>query len=435
MCSATNNPETPHAPLTGNVAYLLSRYPAVSHTFFLREILGLRALGLSISVTSINPADRPYSDLSPEERTEAQATHYLKGKGLLTPLSSLLLILATHPTVAMRGFLAVLRLRRQPSGNSLLLLLAYLAEALLVGHWMHRSNLRHLHVHFGGPVATVGLLTSQAWDLPWSLTLHGPDEFLDEARFFLQAKFLAASAIFVISDYTRSQVLRIAPQSADKIQIRRLGVQFAALQALRASSSRKTPTPLQLVCTARLVPFKGHRILFQSFALLRASLSSGFPSPRLTLIGGGPELAVLQNLASQLGIADSIEWTGPLSHQHTLQRVAAADIFLLPSFHEGLPVSLMEAMALGVPCISTFTAGIPELIRDGQTGLLVPSGDPDALFLALQRLISTPSLCATIADAAIQTVRTQYDLAVNLQPLATDLCKLSSQSRRAERRR
>lgn len=429
MSTSGNNPQSAPYPAAGQIAYLLSRYPAASHTFFLREIIALRAVGLSVSVASINPPDRALTDLSSEERIEAASTYYLQGEGLLTPLIALIATVLAHPLVTLRGLSAALRLRRQSSGTSLPLLLAYLAEALLVGRWMRRSNLGHLHVHFGGPVASVGLLTSLAWKLPWSITLHGPDEFFDESRFLLRAKLLSASCIFVISDFTASQVLRIAPDSADKIRVRRLGVEFDALQSLRIATPHPIDAPLQLVSTARLVPVKGHRILLQAYARLLASLPPGTSKPVLTLIGGGPELPALQALASQLGIADSIHWTGSLSHQQTLQRVAASDIFLLPSFAEGLPVSLMEAMALGVPCISTYIAGIPELILDGQSGLLVPAGNVDALTHALHRLILDPSLRATLAARARETVRTQYDLAANIQALAGDIRLLVSPSR------
>ena len=229
-------PNPSHSPLSLNgaeklrVAYLLSRYPAVSHTFFLKEVLGLRERGLDVHVASINSPDRARKDLPDIEAAEADHTYYVKSLGAAKTAVQLLAIAFQNPGVALRGLAAALHLGGWDI-KARAYALFYLAEALLVGQWMRRQSLNHLHVHFGGPVATVGMITAQAWNIPWSVTLHGPDEFFDQEAFYLRQKIESASFVVCISDFCRSQVLRVAPNLIDsRLEVIRLGVDCASLQ-------------------------------------------------------------------------------------------------------------------------------------------------------------------------------------------------------------
>ena len=421
MTDTFGNSKSPRAESKPRVGYLLSRYPAISHTFFLREVVGLRKLGLPIAVASINPPDRPVVALSDEEWAEAEATYYVKGGGLVSSAARVLTIAIEHPLVALRGFAAVLRLGKGAFGD--LFLLAYLAEAILVGAWMRRRGLTHLHVHFSGPVATVGLITAEAWRVPWSVTLHGPDEFFDESRFLLREKLLSAKRVFAISDFTASQILRIAPEAAGRLALSRLGVELGKLEEIREAAGRdgKAGRPFCFVCTARLVPIKGHRILLEAFERVCGSVAEGGAKPRLVLIGDGPERAALTELAGRLGIGGDVTWLGALPHVETLWQVARGDAFVLASFGEGLPVSLMEAMALGVPCVSTYIAGIPELVQSEENGLLVPAGNLDRLTQALGRLLREETLRGELAREARATVEREYDLERNLSSLSSTM--------------
>jgi colanic acid/amylovoran biosynthesis glycosyltransferase len=400
------------------VGYLLSRYPAISHTFFLKEVLGLRERGLGVEVASINPPDRPRNDLPPVERAEADQTFYVKSVGLAALAFQVVKIALTHPTVALRGLRAALRLGEWDL-KSRAFALFYLAEALLVGRWMRTRSLSHLHVHFGGPVATVGMLTAKAWQIPWSLTLHGPDEFFDQEVFYLRQKIDSASFVVCISDFCRSQVLRIASGLDDsRLEVVRLGVDCAALRptepSLDPSSTPSQSSALRLVCTGRMVAAKGHRILLEALARL-ASESVDFTC---TLIGDGPERSVLESLCTRLGIEDHVRFLGSMAHQLTLSEVAKADVFVLASFAEGLPVALMEAMALGIPCVSTTIAAIPELIEDHVNGRLVPPANPEALYTALKQLANHAELRSQLGQRGRATVENRYNLASNLDKLA-----------------
>jgi glycosyltransferase involved in cell wall biosynthesis len=398
------------------IGYLLSRYPAVSHTFFLKEVLGLRERGMIIEVASINPPDRPRKDLPPVEAAEAEQTYYVKSGGFAAVAFQVLAIAFSHPAVALRGILAALRLGEW-NLKSHAFAMFYLAEALLVGRWMRTRSLSHLHVHFGGPVATVGMLTALAWKIPWSLTLHGPDEFFDQEAFYLRQKIESASFVICISDFCRSQVLRIAPGlDESRLEVVRLGVDCLALQPRKIDLTDATDqqSPLRIVCTGRLVAAKGHRILLEALSLLAAE----GVSYSCTLIGDGPERSTLEALSTQLRLDKSVRFLGAMAHEPVLSEVSRADVFVLASFAEGLPVALMEAMALGVPCVSTTIAAIPELIEGKENGLLVPPANPEAMFRALQILANDAELRRRLGREARTIVKARYNLARNLDTLA-----------------
>jgi colanic acid/amylovoran biosynthesis glycosyltransferase len=406
------NEKTARARL--RLAYLLSRYPAISHTFFLHEVLGMRARGLHIETASVNEPDRALEALPAEEAAEAQHTFYLKagGAGALLTLVS---ILVQHPRVLLRGLRALFRLR-QMTLRERFFSFFYLAEAMLLGRWMREQRLTHLHVHFGGAVAMVGMLAASAWNIPYSLTIHGPEELLDVSAYHLRDKLMAAAFIVCISDFCRSQLCRLLPpEEWAKLHVVRLGVDPMLLQPpVRPSLPLDPIRPFELVCTGRLVPDKGQSVLLQALALLHGR---GIPL-HATLIGGGVDEARLKLLARELGIANDVRFTSALSHADTLACLRRADIFALPSFAEGVPVALMEAMSLGIPCVSTSIAGIPELIRTGRDGLLVAPGDTLALADALEALLKDQALRRSLAASGRQRVIECYNLPLNQELLA-----------------
>jgi len=398
-------------PVGLSVAFLLSQYPAVSHTFLLHEVLGLRARGFKLETASINRPDRPLDQLPAQEAAEAGATHYIKDGQPFRALWFAFITALLHPVVVLRGLAAIVRLPsltlRQRSRW-----LFYLVEALLVGRWMRSRKLRHLHVHFGGAVASVGYLTSIAWKLPFSLTIHGPEELLNVDAYQLRDKLLQASFVFCISDFCRSQLCQLTPPSHwTKFTVIRLGVDPTRLTP---PPSRQATSPLQLVCTGRLVAAKGHHILLEALKLLH---DHGV-ALHTTLIGDGPERTRLENFVRLRGLQKSITFTSALSHAETLNHVRDADIFVLASFAEGVPVALMEAMSFGVPCVSTTIAGIPELITTGQDGILVPPANANALAAAIESLAQDPALRAFLGHSARTRILREYNLPLNHELLA-----------------
>jgi colanic acid/amylovoran biosynthesis glycosyltransferase len=200
---ATTRPRS-RASVAVRIGYLLSHYPAVSHTFFLKEVLGLRERGFHIEVASINPPDRAYADLPPLEQLEARSVYCLKNVGTLPAFAELIKISFSQPAVLVRGLRAAMRL----GGTDIrarLYSLFYLAEALLLGKWLRQRALGHLHVHFGGAVSTVAMLATQAWQVPFSMTIHGPEEFYDVEKIYLGQKVAAARYVICISEFCSSQ--------------------------------------------------------------------------------------------------------------------------------------------------------------------------------------------------------------------------------------
>lgn len=394
------------------IVYLLSRYPAVSHTFFLKEILGLRKLGLEILTASINLPDRSMHDLPANEAEEARSTYYLKGSSFWKALLLLAHIVLRHPLIVLRGIKSTWNLPTWDLHQRAYTFF-YLVEALLLGRWLRQNDMHHLHVHFGGSVATVGLLTSQTWNIPYSLTVHGPEEFYDVQLSYLPPKFAGAKFICCISEFCRSQVMKYCdPAHWDKIHVARLGVD---LQEFSPVDRPSTNAPLQIVCVGRLVPAKGQHILLNAFA----RLISQNHSIHLTFVGDGPDRLSLEQSVASLDLSGHVTFRGALNHDQTREQLMQADIFTLASFAEGVPVALMEAMAMGIPVISTYIAGIPELIRHGIDGMLVPPSSVEALAAVIESLVLDRDLRQKLSLSARSRAMEFSNLAANLELLAS----------------
>jgi colanic acid/amylovoran biosynthesis glycosyltransferase len=395
------------------IAYLMSQYPAVSHTFFLREVLGLRRLGIQIETASINtppPFLLEEKNSSEAEHLEAASTFYLKQTGHLQALATAFSVLVLRPAVFFRGLAAAIRLRPQRRFG-LAYALAYFIEALLLGQWMRRRNLPHLHIHFATAVATVGCIAAAAYRIPVSLTVHGADEFFDASLYALPQKIAQASFLVCISDFCRSQLLCLSqPHFAGKMHVVRLGVDLDEFTPATLEAS----TNLKLLCVGRLASTKGHIILLQSLVQLRAQ---NIPV-ELTLVGDGPLLAELTTFTQQNALETSVHFAGSTTRAQTRALLAQSQLFVLASFAEGVPVALMEAMAMELPCISTNIAGIPELIHTEHDGLLVPASSVEALTHEIARLAADPTLRRALGTQARATVSRNYNLTTNLTQLA-----------------
>jgi colanic acid/amylovoran biosynthesis glycosyltransferase len=411
--SNNNVQDAPPGP-SPRMAYLLSIYPAISHTFFLNEIVALRKLGFTIDVASINRPAWPSGLASALETSALETTFYVKATKPARILLTLLRIVFTNPRVLARGLRTALQLDGWNLPASLYALF-YLGEALLLGDWLRKRGHSHLHIHFGGPVATVGMLASVAWKFSYSLMIHGPEEFYDVEKFYLRRKVERARFVLCISDYCLSQVMKVSdPAHWKKLHVVRLGVD---LKVFAPVAPRDRGGNLEIICVGRFVPAKGHIILLRAIAEL---LRRGYKL-QLRLIGDGEERTRMESFVAQERLTDSVIFEGALNHQATRRRLAQADIFVLASFAEGLPIALMEAMAMEIPCISTFVAGIPELLRDQLDGLLVPASSEQSLCAALVRFISDREFRRAAASSGRSRVQELYDLKTNVSILANTL--------------
>ena len=388
----------------------------MSHSFFLNEILQLRNLGFDIEVASINPPDREEKALARVELSESRKAYYIKSASYAKSFGIILKILLLRPGVFFRGLIFAMRL----GGWNLrakLFSLFYFAEALLLGDWMARRGRTHLHVHFSTAVATVGLLTSVAWEISYSLSVHGPDEFYDVREFSLAQKVAHAKFVFCISDFCRSQLMHVSsPQHWEKFEVIRLGVD-PVLFAPSSEVEKKADGFIEVVCVGRLVSAKGQFVLVRAIVDL---LEQGYML-RLKFVGDGEDRQQLESYVDDRALSAVVEFKGALNHEETRRILESADLFVLASFAEGLPVALMEAMAMEIPCISTYIAGIPELIRDGIDGLLVPASSQEELVCAMKLLIDNPQLRRKLGVAGRKRVLARHDLATNTLALAAAL--------------
>jgi colanic acid/amylovoran biosynthesis glycosyltransferase len=393
------------------LAYLASEYPAISHTFILREVRALRARNFSLRTASINALRRPEADLTGAEQEEAAATFYIKRAGITGALRAHARAIAKRPRAYFRGLKFALELGGSDL-RELLYAVFYFVEAVILGAWMEDQGVPHLHVHFANPAATVGLIASRTFGVGFSFTVHGPDEFYDVRGQHLQEKIAGAAFVICIGSFARSQLMRLTPPfDWKKFVIAPLGVDP---EIFRPRAARPLNHPFHLLCVGRLVPAKGQHILLAAID----RLTQAGREITLSLVGDGPDRASLEREVACRGLGNRVSFAGNVNQDRIGQYYEEADAFVLASFAEGIPVVLMEAMAMEIPCVSTMITGIPELIRNEIDGLLVMPSDDRALAQAIEKLMDDADLRRRLGEAGRQRVLANYNLPDNIELLA-----------------
>jgi colanic acid/amylovoran biosynthesis glycosyltransferase len=396
-----------------SVAYIVGYYPAVSHVFITREVDGLRERGISVHTISLRRA--PEKDLLTEaDRRAAGETHVIQPPALATVVRAHAQAVGGHPLRYVRTLVRALGMGSGGMRGTLYQLF-YFAEAILVWHELRRRGVRHVHAHFANAACTVAMLAAdfgRAEGLSWSFTMHGPTEFDDVTAFALADKVRDAQWVACISDYCRSQLMKLVePRHWDRLEIVHCGVD--AERFAPVDRSARDPGALEVLCLGRLVPDKGQVILLDAVAALRRDGSDA----RLTLAGDGPDRGALEAHAKALGVADAVRFVGAVGQDRIRELYAAADVFCLPSFAEGVPVVLMEAMACGLPVVTTRITGVPELVDDGRSGMLVRPGRSDELAGALQRMLDDPEMRRRLGETGRRKVEAEYDIAGSVDDL------------------
>lgn len=355
------------------VAYLVSDFDAPSHTFVRREVAALRALGWTIVPFAIRRS------------AAASSTAALLGRSPFAYLAALGRLLVTRPRRFAAGWRLASR-HRAPGLRALLWSQFHFVEAALLAHLLRAAGAARLHVHFANSGASVGMIAAEIAGLPWSLTLHGISETDYPAGLLLAQKIERADFVACASYFMRAQAMRqVASDHWPKMHIVRCGIDLAALPDPKASTRSKVEPTAQLVCVGRLSAEKGYDGLLGALAKLLASGDAAF---ELSVVGDGPMLGALQVRAAALGLDDRVRFLGAMTEAETLARIAQADILVLPSLMEGLPVVLIEAMALGKPVIASRVAGIPEIVDEERSGYLFSPSDWDGLAEALARMLA-----------------------------------------------
>jgi glycosyltransferase involved in cell wall biosynthesis len=361
------------------IAYLVNQYPKVSHSFIRREILALERLGIEVMRIALRAAEV----VDEEDCIERKHTRYVLSEGAPGLLLSLARALLTRPTSLIRTLALACRMGRHAE-RPLFVHLVYLAEACRIETWLRKARVQHLHAHFGTNSAEVAMLVHSLGGPDWSFTVHGPEEF-DMPRFIgLGEKIRHCSFVVAVSSYTRSQLYRWAePQCWRKVQVVHCGLDAAYF----AGPAIAVPAARRLVCVGRICEQKGQLLLVEAAHRL---MVQGVDF-ELVLAGDGEMRDVIEALVIRQNLQGRVRITGWISSEQVRDEILAARALVLPSFAEGLPVVIMEAMALRRPVISTFVAGIPELVKPGEHGWLVPSGDVERLMNAMRACLDAPA--------------------------------------------
>jgi glycosyltransferase involved in cell wall biosynthesis len=379
----------------------------VSLTFIQREVRALRQLGVRIDTFAIRRA-------FPEHLRAAVDQEEFKSTFTVLPPRPVRLLTAhlTALLVRPRRYLATLALalRLRPRGlRGMVWQCFYFVEAVVIWRECDRRRIRHIHAHFANVATDVALLAthfaggdSAGWS--WSFTLHGSVEFFDVHQSRLAEKLSRARFVVCISDFARSQAMAFLDHGQwGKLHVVHCGVDPDEFHAVDRSRRRDA---VHILSVGRLIEAKGQPLLLEAFARLR---KRGV-KVRLTLIGDGPKQHALESLAVRLGVHDAIRFLGAVGQDEVAAFYRAADLFCLSSFAEGVPVVLMEAMAMQTAVVATRVAGVPELVEDGVSGLLVRPGRCDQLASALETLSIDPNLREALGEAARRKVACEFNI-------------------------
>lgn len=391
------------------IAYLVNTYPRTSVSFIRREIDALEQQGVEVLRFSQRPLE---GDLPTDaDRREAARTRFILSEGIARHVLALAGVALRRPAGFARALRAAVRLGWR-SDRGLARHAAYLAEACVLFRWLTEARVDHLHAHFGSNPAAVALLCRMLGGPAYSFTVHGPEEFDKPAFLGLREKIRHAAFVVAVSSYGRAQLCRWASfEDWPRIQVIRCGLDGELLHAPLSP----VPAAPRFVCVARLNEQKGHMLLLEAVARLREEGRE----LEVVLAGDGPLRPQLEEAIRRLGLAASVRIAGWMSASQVREAILSSRALLLPSFAEGLPVVLMEALALGRPAITTAIAGIPELVEPGVAGWLVPAGSVEALVGAMRdALEATPARLEAMGRAGAARVGRLHDAGVEASKLA-----------------
>lgn len=391
------------------IGYFTNQYPAVSHTFIRREIQALEQLGWQVERFAIRL--HPGGVVDSADLAEVDRTRFIVKVGKLELVGILLKQLLLNSRCFLRTALWAVRFDRRHSKSPVKTLVCLL-EASVLAAWTRQRGIDHMHVHFGTNPATIALFSHWLGGPAYSFTVHGPEEFDKPDMLGLGEKIKHAKFAVAISSFGRSQLYRWA-EFADWVKIRVVHCGLAE-DFLQAAFTAVPDVP-RLVCVGRLCKQKGQMVLLQAAARLAAEGVSF----DLVLVGDGPLRADIERFISDRGLQGCVHLTGSLSGEQVRGQLLQSRAFVLPSFAEGLPVVIMEAFAVRRPVISTYVAGIPELVENGVNGWLVPAGEVDGLARAMQEALqASPSMLMKMGEAGYAAVQERHAIATEASKLS-----------------
>ena len=354
------------------VAYLFNRYPEATLTTLRREVNAVAGTGLTVYRYAHRPSMQPLSGWL--DRAEAEQTVYLTSGGLIPLLVSVISTLLLHPVRFLAAVRVMFKLRTTKFRH-----FGYLGiSCRLLGH-LKAAPVDIVHTHFAQNSAAVAMLVHVLGGPPWTMTVHGPEDIDSRALPNLAMKVRAASTTIAISRCAKDAVLNATGSATTKVRVLGMGVDELYLAA---------PVPLPrggpIVCTARFVDRKGHAVLIEAIDILKAKRLR----PKVNLIGDGRLRAEVMADVERRGLSGQIEFCGWQAEESIREHIDASAFMVLPSYAEGLPVSIMEAFARARPVIASNVGAISELVEDGINGALVDAGDYDGLADAIENFVT-----------------------------------------------
>lgn len=384
------------------VGYLMNSYPMTSTTFIRREMESLEALGLEIKRYAVRNWAEKLVD--PLDIADQQRTHYLLTNNVMTLFGSFFTVMFSNPIGFLRAFGLWFKVCRN-SGSLSVKHFAYLLQATYFYKLCKQDQLQHVHVHFSTNATTVAMLAKQMGGVSYSFTAHGPDEFVDPSTISLHLKVANAAFVVAISNYCRVQLVRFSSYKFwNKIVIVHCGINindFTPNFEFDADNQ-------SFVCVGRICPQKA-QLLFPS-ALAR--LKNEFPNLKVHLIGDGESRVELEAEIKKYDVSDMVVLHGWKANTEVKEMLAKSRALLLPSFAEGLPVVIMESLALGRPVISTYIAGIPELV-DAECGWMISAGSVENIASAMREALNaSPKILSKMGKEGRSRVEIEHNLTI-----------------------
>ncbi|WGV20315.1 glycosyltransferase [Pseudomonas putida] len=391
------------------IAYFINQYPKVSHSFIRREILALERQGVEVQRIALRGWDAELQDA--EDASERARTRYVLQRGVKGLLAPAWQVLRAQPRRFFRALWLAMRLGLR-ADRAWPYHLVYLAEACQVLQWLQAGEAKHVHAHFGTNSTEVVMLANVLGGPAYSFTVHGPEEF-DKPQFLhMGEKVRRAAFVAAVSSYGRSQLFRwVAHDHWAKVKVVHCGLERSFHEVAPVS----VPTAPRLVCVGRLCEQKGQLLLLEAVRVLAGRSIAC----ELVLAGDGEMRGQIEALIARHGLQQQVRITGWISSAQVREEILAARALVLPSFAEGLPVVIMEAMALRRPVLTTYVAGIPELVRPGENGWLFPAGAVDELAAAMAECLAQPAeVLQSMGEAARQRVLQRHDIDTEAARLA-----------------
>ncbi len=383
------------------IAYFINQYPKVSHSFIRREIIALEKQGLSVARIALRGWDGELVD--EEDIQERKRTVYVLKEGIPGLLGSFFIVFMTSPFAFIKTLILALQLSKN-ADRPWPYHLIYLAEACRVLRWLRKMDVSHIHAHFGTNSTEVVMLSKALGGPSYSFTVHGPEEFDKPAFIKLGEKVKHSAFVVAISSFGRSQLFRWVEYHAwSKIKVVHCGLEKSFYDI------PLTPVPERprLVCVGRLCEQKGQLLLVQAAKQIH---EKGIDF-ELVLAGDGEMRPEIERMIKEFKLTEKIRITGWISSNQVREEILESRAMVLASFAEGLPVVIMEAMALRRPVITTYIAGIPELVIHHENGWLIPAGCIDSLSVAMEEaILASPLRLGEMGMAAYDRVLENHSI-------------------------